>query len=171
MVKGIVKTLRNSKALLVFDIGDAEDQADDEEAVASAREFPQLLSSLFRETKYVKVLIVGHRPLVVPSLGGVGEHIMTLGTLSFRNTVKLFSTLCPHLHTGSERHRLTKRLCPKEDADLALNDPTIVRVLLVAVLSTVPYESLTPLTYVFSKEHILVLTVLRCVNDIDGTFL
>jgi hypothetical protein len=125
MVKGIVKTLRNSKALLVFDIGDAEDQADDEEAVASAREFPQLLSSLFRETKYVKVLIVGHRPLGVPSLGGVGEHIMTLGPLSFRNTVKLFSTLCPHLHTGSERHRLTKRLCPKEDADLALNDPTM----------------------------------------------
>jgi hypothetical protein len=46
-----------------------------------------------------------------------------------------------------------------------------VRVVLVAVLSTVPYESLTPSTYVFSKEHILVVTVLRGVNDIDGTFL
>jgi hypothetical protein len=46
-----------------------------------------------------------------------------------------------------------------------------VRVVLVVVLSTVPYESLTPLTYVFSEEHILVLPVLRCVNDIDGTFL
>jgi hypothetical protein len=30
---------------------------------------------------------------------------------------------------------------------------------------------LTPSTYVFSKEHILVLPVLRGVNDIDGTFL
>jgi hypothetical protein len=50
-------------------------------------------------------------------------------------------------------------------------DDKFVRVVLVAVLSTLPYESLTPLTYVFSKEHILVLPVLRCVNDIDGTFL
>jgi non-ribosomal peptide synthetase-like protein len=47
----------------------------------------------------------------------------------------------------------------------------LVRVVLVVVLSTVLYESLTPLTYVFSEEHILVLPVLRCVNDIDGTFL
>jgi hypothetical protein len=38
---------------------------------------------------------------------------------------------------------------------------TAVRVVLVAVLSTVPYESLTPSTYMFSKEHILVLPVLH----------
>jgi hypothetical protein len=53
----------------------------------------------------------------------------------------------------------------------APSEAPCVRVVLVAVLSTVPYESLTPLTYVFSKEHILVLPVLRGVNDIDGTFL
>jgi hypothetical protein len=48
---------------------------------------------------------------------------------------------------------------------------THVRVVLVAVLSTVPYGSLTPSTNVFSKEHILILPVLRGVSDIDGIFL
>jgi hypothetical protein len=47
---------------------------------------------------------------------------------------------------------------------------TYVRVVLVAVLSTVPYGSLTPSTNVFSKEHILVLPILRGVIDIDWTF-
>jgi hypothetical protein len=46
-----------------------------------------------------------------------------------------------------------------------------VRVVMVAVLSTVQYGSLAPSTYVFSKEHILVLPVLRGVSDIDWTFL
>jgi hypothetical protein len=44
-------------------------------------------------------------------------------------------------------------------------------VVLVAALSTVLYRSLTPSTYVFSKEHILVLSVLRGVSDSDWTFL
>jgi hypothetical protein len=46
-----------------------------------------------------------------------------------------------------------------------------VRVVLVSVLSTVPYGSLAPSTYVLSKEHILVLPVLRGVSDIDWTFI
>jgi hypothetical protein len=46
-----------------------------------------------------------------------------------------------------------------------------VIVLLLAVLSTVQYGSLTPSNNVFRKEHILVLPVLRGVSDIDGTFL
>ena len=43
------------------------------EVSEEAQEFPIFLSSLFRETKHVRVLLTAHKNLGIPSLGGVGE--------------------------------------------------------------------------------------------------
>lgn len=100
----ICKALKNEKALVVFDRMEYLDNSDD------AEEFPMLLSTLFRGTKNVKVLVTGRRPLGIPSLGGQVEYPFPLGPLSFANTLRLFANLCPHLHTAGERHKLFERL-------------------------------------------------------------
>jgi hypothetical protein len=100
----ICKALKNEKALVVFDRMEYLENSDD------AEEFPMLLSTLFRGTKNVKVLVTGRRPLGIPSLGGQVEYPFPLGPLTFENTLRLFANLCPHLHTAGERHKLFERL-------------------------------------------------------------
>lgn len=100
----ICKALKNEKALVVFDRMEYLENSDD------AEEFPMLLSTLFRGTKNVKVLVTGSRPLGIPSLGGQVEYPFPLGPLTFENTLRLFANLCPHLHTAGERHKLFERL-------------------------------------------------------------
>ena len=100
----ICKALKNEKALVVFDRMEYLENSDD------AEEFPMLLSTLFRGTKNVKVLVTGRRQLGIPSLGGQVEYPYPLGPLSFENTLRLFANLCPHLHTAGERHKLFERL-------------------------------------------------------------
>jgi hypothetical protein len=64
----------------------------------------------------------------------------------------------------AQRKRSRRRLTDFHQHSLgrvfASTEASFVRVVLVAVLCTVPYGSLAPLNYVFSKEHILLLPVL-----------
>lgn len=111
----ICRRLKHEKALVVFDR--LEQIADADEA----SEFPVLLSKLTRETKHVKVLITNRHDLGIPSLG---EHPISLGPLNFCNTVRLFSNLCPYLHTPSERKIMFDMLVTDaEQAELLPSDP------------------------------------------------
>ena len=104
MFEYICKALKNEKALLVFDRLEHLENSDD------AQEFPMFLSSLFRGTKNVKVLLTQRRQLGIPSLGGQVETPMQMDPLDFENTVRLFAALCPHLHTEGERFKLIQRM-------------------------------------------------------------
>lgn len=116
----ICKALKNEKALVVFDRMEYLENSDD------AEEFPMLLSTLFRGTKNVKVLVTGRRQLGIPSLGGQVEYPYPLGPLSFENTLRLFANLCPHLHTAGERHKLFERLASDgEQSELHPSDSGI----------------------------------------------
>ncbi len=109
--------MKYEKALLVFDRMELLEDSDD------ANDFPMLLGNLFRETRNVKVLLTGRRPLWIPSLGGVVEHPIELGPLSFANTIRLFGNLCPLLHTPADRRILFESLATDgEEAELNYDD-------------------------------------------------
>lgn len=97
MLDIICRSLKNDKALIVFDRMETLEQSDD------AQELPMILSTLLYDTKQVKVVLTGKHSLGQPSIGGQVEHPYNLGPLNFANTVRLFANLCPHLHTPSER--------------------------------------------------------------------
>ena len=101
----ICNSLKNEKALVVFDRMELLENSDDE-----MKDFLMFLTSLFRGTKHVKVLLTGRKQLGRPSLGGQVETPIPLGPLNYENTVRLFANLCPHLHTEGERYKLYKRL-------------------------------------------------------------
>lgn len=103
MLDAVCKNLKNDKALIVFDRTELLDQDDSEE-------LPMILSSLLYDTKQVKILLTAKHSLGQPSIGGQVEHPHQLGPLNFENTVRLFSNLCPHLYTPSERNQLRKKL-------------------------------------------------------------
>jgi len=116
----VCKALKNTKALIVFDRTELLENNDE------AQDFPMFLSTLFRETRTVRVLLTGRRPLGIPSIGGVVEHHYKLGGLNFANTVRLFANLCPHLHTPAERHQFfTRMIIDAHQADLMASDPNI----------------------------------------------
>ena len=115
----IFSALSKTKALIVFD------RAEVLEGSVEAQEFPLFLSSLFRETRNVRVLITARKPLGLSSLRGVGEHVVELGPLNFKSTVRLFAILCPHVHTGDERRRLLELLVPDEEAHICVTDHAI----------------------------------------------
>jgi hypothetical protein len=115
MFDTICRCLKHDKALIVFDRSEILMDADE------ANEFPMLLSKLCRETKNVKVLLTNRRPLGIPSLG---EHPISLGPLNFSETVRLFSHLCPYLHTPADRQKLYDSLvCDSEESELLPTDP------------------------------------------------
>jgi uncharacterized protein YbaR (Trm112 family) len=63
------------------------------------------------------------RPTGIPSLG---EHPIGLGSLKFSDTVRLFSNLCPYLHTPTDRRKLFETLVTnKEEAELLSTDPGV----------------------------------------------
>lgn len=99
------KSLKNEKALLVFDRMELLENSDDDQ-----KDFLMFLDNLFRGTKNVRVLLTGRRQLGRPSLGGQVESPIPLGPLNYENTVRLFANLCPHLHTEGERYKLYQRL-------------------------------------------------------------
>ena len=116
----VCRALKNTKALIVFDRTDLLENNDD------TQDFPMFLSTLFRETRTVRVLLTGRKPLGIPSIGGVVEHNYNLGGLNFANTVRLFANLCPHLHTPAERHQFfTRLIIDAHQADLISSDPNI----------------------------------------------
>lgn len=116
----VCRALKNTKALIVFDRTELLENNDE------AQDFPMFLSTLFRETRGVRVLLTGRRPLGIPSIGGVVEHHYNLGGLNFANTVRLFANLCPHLHTPAERHQFfTRMIIDAHQADLQPNDPNM----------------------------------------------
>mmetsp|Transcript_21498 Transcript_21498/g.27796 ORF Transcript_21498/g.27796 Transcript_21498/m.27796 type:complete len:132 (-) Transcript_21498:87-482(-) len=83
-----------------------------------------LLSTLFREN--VRVLITARDTIGIPSIGGHVEHHYRLGPLTFANSVRLFSSLCPYMHTPSDRKRLfNKMVAGMEEAELLPTDPGI----------------------------------------------
>ena len=116
----VCKSLKNEKALIVFDRTDLLEDSDE------VNEFPMLLSNLFRETRNVRVLLTGRDTLGIPSIGGHVEHYYRLGPLTFANSVKLFSSLCPYMHTPADRKRLfNKMVGDMEQAELLPTDPGI----------------------------------------------
>jgi len=116
IVKNILTALAKVKALLVFDGVDILDGS------GEAQEFPLFLSALFRETKYVKVLITAHRSWGARAFAGVGAHSFHVGPLNLKNTVKLFLLLCPHVHTSQERNATLRKIVPETDGPLLLSD-------------------------------------------------
>jgi hypothetical protein len=118
LIHAICKVLKNVKALLVID------RTDFLEGSAEAQDLVVFLSNLFRETRHVRVLLIGRHPLGIPSIGGVVEQPYRLGPLTFGNTVQLFGNLCPHLHTPAERQTFCNRLVTdRGQSDLLPNDP------------------------------------------------
>jgi len=109
MLNVICKSLKNDKALVVFDRTEQVKKTDE------GQEFPMILSTLLYETKQVKIILTGEHPLGIPSIGGQVEHPFNLGALNFSNTVKLFTNLCPHLHTPSDRRSLARQLISCEE--------------------------------------------------------
>lgn len=114
--QSIFTSLSNTKALIVFD------RADTLQRIKDSQEFPLFLSSLFMETRNVRVLVTAKQALGLSSLRGVGEHVITLGPLDLKSTVRLFVILCPHLHTDYERRRLLELLVPDDQARLLSSD-------------------------------------------------
>lgn len=118
MLDIISKSLKNEKALIVFDRTELLEKSDD------AQELPMILSTLLYETKQVKVILTGKHSLGHPSIGGQVEHPYNLGPLNFANSIRLFGNLCPHLHTPSERGRFCSGLIHRsgESADMFPDD-------------------------------------------------
>ena len=115
MFEAICRNLKHDKALVVFDRIELVVNAD------NANDFPMLLSKLCRETKNIKVLVTNHHSLGIPSLG---EHPISLGPLNFADTVRLFTNLCPYLHTPAERRKMYESLVRDEEmAELLATDP------------------------------------------------
>ena len=48
------------------------------------------------------------------------ESLVSVGPLTFRYTVRLFSRLCPHLHTARERRLFFQSLVPADQADITI---------------------------------------------------
>lgn len=110
LIHAICKALNKVKALLVIDRTEFLEGSDEKQDLVV------FLSNLFQETKtqHVRVLLTGRESLGIPSIGGVPEQPYPLGPMNFQNTVRLFSNLCPHLHTPSDRQKLYKRLVTDE---------------------------------------------------------
>lgn len=116
----ICRGLRDTKCLIVFDRTELLKDSDE------TREFPMLLSNLFRETRHVRVLLTGREPLGIPSIGGQVEHHFSLGPLTYSSTVRLFSCLCPYIHTPIERRRLCSILgSDGAEAEVLSSDPSL----------------------------------------------
>lgn len=109
MLDTICRSLKQDKALIVFDRTELLEKSDE------SQELLMILSSIMYETKQVKVVITGRNALGQPSIGGQVEHSFNLGPLNFSNTVNLFANLCPYLHTPSERAALSTTLLRKDD--------------------------------------------------------
>jgi hypothetical protein len=94
--------LRTAKVLLVLD------HLQDLQVGHDGINVKIFLSQLFEQTRAVKVMVTTTRPLDLHTLPGsgngvVGETLVSVGPLTFKNTVRLFSRLCPHLHTARDR--------------------------------------------------------------------
>jgi hypothetical protein len=102
------RTLKNDKALIVFDRIDLLENADE------ANEFELIiLSNLLRETRNTKILLTNKRPLGNPS---IGEVRIELGPLNFENTVKLFASRCPYVGEVKEKkNKLIKAIITDAD--------------------------------------------------------
>jgi hypothetical protein len=133
LIHAICKALNKVKALLVIDRTEFLEGSDEKQDLVV------FLSNLFQDTKtqHVRVLLTGRESLGIPSIGGVPEQPFQLGPMNFQNTVRLFSNLCPHLHTPSDRQKLYKRLVTDEkqgellptDTDLTERTNFLFRVL------------------------------------------
>jgi len=123
MLDTISRSLKNEKALIVFDRTELLEKTDE------SQEFPMILSTLLYETKQVKVILTAKHPLGQPSIGGQVEHPFNLGPLNFADSVRLFSNLCPHLHTPSVRGLLVKQLVNEDrhQGDLYPGDAALTK--------------------------------------------
>jgi hypothetical protein len=103
--------LRHLKCLLVLDHIE-ELQAQDN------LDLKVFLRQLFDQTKSARVLVTSSQPVDLHTLPGtgVGECLVSVGPLTLRNTVRLFSRQCPHLHTSRERRRFLEALVAPDQA-------------------------------------------------------
>ena len=108
-VEIILRALRKTKTLLVFERIEALEGAD-------AQDFQFFLGQILAETKDVHVLISSDKSLGLLQLTGVGEDMYELGPLNFRSTVKLFTFCCPHLQSSRERKELLDLIAPETDS-------------------------------------------------------
>jgi hypothetical protein len=123
MLDTVCKSLKNEKALIVFDRVELLENSDEE-----FEEFQMVLQELLSNTKQVKILLTAKNSLgqstSTGDIGGQVEHPHELGPLNFVNSVTLFANLCPHLYTPSERSFLQKKLVANNDyTDCLPNDP------------------------------------------------
>lgn len=104
IIQEILASLKQTKSLLVFEKIETLD------GTTEAQDFNFFLGQIFAETKDVHVLITSNKSIGLSPLVSVGEDVYNLGPLNFRNTVKLFAFLCPHLHSSRERKELVEAL-------------------------------------------------------------
>jgi hypothetical protein len=67
-------------------------------------------------------LLTSKEELGIPSLG---EQRIALGSLTLENTIRLFSHLCPGIHSSAERRQLLETLLPHEDEGELLYGPNL----------------------------------------------
>jgi len=119
IANSIVKALHSDRSLIVLDRIEVMEGSED------AAELPLFLNNLFRQTRYVRVLLTANAPLNLSSFAGVGEHIEELGPLNLKNTVKLFGILCRHVCTAGERKNLSEAIVNQEEEDMCVSDASL----------------------------------------------
>ena len=119
IANSILKALHSDRSLIVLDRIEVMEGSED------AAELPLFLNNLFRQTRYVRVLLTANAPLNLSSFAGVGEHIEELGPLNLKNTVKLFGILCRHVCTAGERKNLLEAIVNQEEEDMCVSDASL----------------------------------------------
>ena len=119
VANSILKALHSDRSLIVLDRIEVMEGSED------AAELPLFLNNLFRQTRYVRVLLTANTPLNLSSFAGVGEHIEELGPLNLKNTVKLFGILCRHVCTAGERKNLLEAIVNQEEEDMCVSDASL----------------------------------------------
>jgi len=119
VANSILKALHSDRSLIVLDRIEVMEGSED------AAELPLFLNNLFRQSRYVRVLLTANAPLNLSSCGGVGEHIEELGPLNLKNTVKLFGILCRHVCTAGERKNLLESTVKQEEEDMCASDASL----------------------------------------------
>ena len=119
ITQNIYEALSHMKVLVFFDRSEILEVSDE------AQEFPIFFSSLFCETKYVRVFLTARKNLGIHSIGGVGGYLFRVKALNLKNTVRLFGMVYPYIHNSNERRHLIEKFVYTNDSHLYATEKSI----------------------------------------------